>query len=381
MFFPNIGAFLLVYNLGVGSSDISNAGYQQQIITIRGMSGTQVYEQETITLTITNGSIVNNKIIVGVKRNNAVRLPLTSCSASITATVRLSTSLNVSYNQGSGNIVAYLNSAYATPSAPAHLSGYENDQVHIAPLSPTIPSYSLVYNENQAPLNKSEWRILNSSNFFTGQTLTSASNSFALVNSQNNYTYEAQMKKLCNVTFQNSFSGGIITAGGSSGNSPQIRQVVEANTITATAQQFYINLNNSGLDYSFSNWDGSSTSLSKTFTIYNHEQHTANYIRKANTSQVFEWDFTNVAVGNNIRLTWNEHPNTNVTQYKIWRRDKNGTESYIGTVNRGTTSFTDYDYQYASENDPDKGTLFYNVSVYCSLDGGSWSSDGMKLVT
>jgi plastocyanin len=202
-----------------------------------------------------------------------------------------------------------------------------------------------------------------------------------LSSDDNGASFVAFLKKICNATFQNNFSGGIITAGGISGNSPQVRQVVKQNTITVTAQQLYENYNNSGLDYSFSNWDGGSTSLSKTFTIYNHEQHTANYIRKANTSQVFEWDFTNVAVGNSIRLTWNEHPNTNVTQYKIWRRDKNGTESYIGTVNRGTTSFTDYDYQYASENDPDKGTLFYNVSVYCSLDGGSWSSDGMKLVT
>lgn len=354
------------WEAGFITSDISNAGYQQQIVAIRGMSGTQVYEQETITLTITNGSIVNNKIIVGVKRNNAIRLPLTSCSASITATVRLSTSLNVSYNQGSGNIVAYLNSTYATPSAPAHLTGYENDQVHIAPLSPTIPSYSLVYNENQAPLNKSEWQIKNASGIFTQQTLTPASNMFSLLHSENNYTYEAQMKRLCNVTFQNSFGGGTITAGGSSGNSPQVRQVVEGNTITATAQQLFVNYNSSGLDYHFSSWNDGSTSYTKTFTINNHNQYTASYIRKANISHSFNWNFSNIVVGNNICLSWGEHPNANVTQYKIWRKGKFDSGMFIGTVNRGTTTFTDYEYQYAAESNPNKETLFYEVYVYCT---------------
>jgi plastocyanin len=226
--------------------------------------------------------------------------------------------------------------------------------------------------------NTSKWVRKQDGNTYIS---TSQSTTYAVASNDNSATLEAGLRKLCDATFSNSFSGGVISINGNAQNSPASTQVVEANTVTVTAQQSYENFNNSGLDYSFSNWDGGSTSLSKTFTIYNHEQHTAYYVRRANTSQVFEWDFTNVAVGNNIRLTWNEHPNTNVTQYKIWRRDKNGTESYIGTVNRGTTSFTDYDYQYASENDPDKGTLFYNVSVYCSLDGGSWSSDGMKLVT
>jgi hypothetical protein len=236
-----------------------------------------------------------------------------------------------------------------------------------------------LWNDTEGATNKSSWdRKKGITTIGKGNT---QSISQTAVYADNGAEYVANMRLYYNVNFQNSFTGGTITVAGTSSSSPATTQVVEGNSVTATAQQLFENFNSSGLDYIFSSWEDGSTSLSKTFTVNSTETHTASYTRRANTSLCFAFSFANVAIGNDIQLTWAEHPNTNATQYKIWRRVKNGSEGYIGTVNRGTTSFTDYEYQYASESDPDKETLYYNVYVYCSLDGGTWNGDGMKLVT
>jgi hypothetical protein len=265
-----------------------------------------------------------------------------------------------------------------TSTSPVHRTSVSGDNVSIGAIEQDNGNYHWIWNTNGT--NNSEWDKIpsgSSKSYYSNSQNTS----YSVTNNDANTRVVAGLRKTCNATFQNSFAGGTITVGGNSSPSPATTQVVEGNTVTATAQQFYENFNNSGLDYIFSSWEDGSTSLSKNYTINNHETHTASYTRKANTTLCFEFSFANVVVGNNIQLTWAEHPNTNVTQYKIWRRVKNGSEGYIGTVNRGTTSFTDREYQYASESDPDKETLFYNVYVYCSLDGGTWNDDGMKLVT
>jgi hypothetical protein len=368
------------WRAGFITSDISNSSYSAQVSAIKSMSGTWAHELNSITLTIAANKIVSNKIIIGVRRDGS-RQELSTCAGSINATIKLSSTLNVSYNQGSGNIVAYAGSTYNAPSAPAQVRAYEDDQIHIAPLTPSITNYQLVYNESLAPLNKSQWKKKNASGGYTSEVLTPTSNTFSMLKSEDNWTYEAQMKRLCNATFQTNVVGGTtLTVVGNSVSSPATTQIVEGNTVSVTAPSYVLN-NSDYLDYYFSNWDGTYTTKTKTFTINNHETHTANYTRKANVVNCFAWDFTNVAVGNDIQLTWNEHPNTNVTQYRIWRKEKNGTEMYIATVNRGTTSYTDNSFQYASASDPDKNTLFYSVSVYCTLDGGTWNEGGAKTVT
>jgi hypothetical protein len=55
--------------------------------------------------------------------------------------------------------------------------------------------------------------------------------------------------------------------------------------------------------------------------------------------------------GSYVRVTWDEHPSPNVTQYRIIRKVKHIMQGYWGspqllaTVNRGTTSYTDGSYQ------------------------------------
>ncbi|MBI1937818.1 MAG: T9SS type A sorting domain-containing protein [Ignavibacteriales bacterium] len=75
-----------------------------------------------------------------------------------------------------------------------------------------------------------------------------------------------------------------------------------------------------------------------------------------------------------ILLTWNEHPNQNVSKYEIWRicntpQHPNETKK-IGEVSRGTTSFVDYDfYYYYGGATSVPTTVQYDVRAYYSIEG------------
>jgi hypothetical protein len=74
--------------------------------------------------------------------------------------------------------------------------------------------------------------------------------------------------------------------------------------------------------------------------------------------------------GQNVIIYWNDHPNTNVTKYQIWRKVKhNGvvSEPYLkATKNRGTTSFTDDEYVITRGYTDD--LLYYDVRPYYSTE-------------
>ncbi len=307
--------------------DVTSQNYQTQVNAIQAMSGTWSNETVPITLPISMYQIVNNKITIGVKKQNGVPQRVVSCSGSITATVSPKVSLNVTYNQGSGNIVAYVGSTYNAPSVPAQVNGYEGDQITVGALSPTMPEYQLVYNENLAPLNKSIWKIKNTSGTYTVQTLTPASNTFSMIKSQDNWTYEAQMKKLCNITFQNNFigvgHGNQIIVNGNQVNSPSSNNmVVEQNAISAAATGTEIN----GIYYNLSKWtDANNNTLSSydTLTFYptSNMTYTANFIGVP-PFNIIGMGY-NIVVGQPITMHWTDNPNPNVT-YQIWRNIKGG---------------------------------------------------------
>ncbi len=225
------------WTAGFITTDISNASPQTQIVAIRAMGGTTAGDELTsITLSFTMSKIVSNKLIIGVKRqDNANRQEVASCSGLFSGTVRESATLTISYNQGTGNIVAYKGSTYLTPAAPAQVKAYENDQITIGALTSSIPNYQMVYNETQAPLNKSEWWKKDASGF-KFSTLNPASNTFALLKSEDGWKYEAQMKKLCNATFVS--GGGTVYVDGNSYSSPRISPVVEQNSVYAFATNY-----------------------------------------------------------------------------------------------------------------------------------------------
>jgi hypothetical protein len=275
-----------------------------------------------------------------------------------------------SNNFGSGTI----NLENSTVSSGSYALKSVGESVSVGAIDQSDGTYNRIWNTSGT--NNSYWK--RNTTAIIGAT--SRNYSYTVVSGDNSITLTADLKKLYNATFQNSYGSGTLTVAGNSVSSPATTQIVEGNNVTVNTPSYVLN-NSDYLDYYFSNWDGTYTTATKTFTINSHETHTANYTRKANVVNCFAWDFTNVAVGNYIQLTWNEHPNSNVTKYRIWRKEKNGTEMYIATVNRGTTSYTDNSFQYASSSDPDKNTLFYRVSVYCSLDGGTWNEGGEKTVT
>jgi hypothetical protein len=69
-------------------------------------------------------------------------------------------------------------------------------------------------------------------------------------------------------------------------------------------------------------------------------------------------------------ITWEEHPNQNVTQYQVWRAYRyNGIThgpTQIATLNRGTTSYTDDSYLYALAG---LYLLSYDIRPYYSVEG------------
>ena len=76
--------------------------------------------------------------------------------------------------------------------------------------------------------------------------------------------------------------------------------------------------------------------------------------------------------GDPVELVWNEHQNANVSKYEIWRKVKYqvggmGDPELLATKNRGTTSYTDYDYSITSGYTDD--LLYYDVRAYYSIEG------------
>ena len=151
-----------------------------------------------------------------------------------------------------------------------------------------------------------------------------------------------------NVNFQNNFVSlgniGNINVNGTLYTSPTNNfNVTQGVTITATA----INQTLNNIDYTFSNWSTGSTNITETFYPNANTTYTANFIGKPNFSNrnlAFVGAPGNPRNPPKVQLSWNEHPNTNVTQYKIWRKVKHngvmGDPSLIATVNRGTTTYT-----------------------------------------
>jgi len=199
--------------------------------------------------------------------------------------------------------------------------------------------------------------------------------------STGNNIYQANFKNEYNINFQNSFSGttgGVIKVNGTQQNAPYQTTVLQYDSISATAITNSIN----GISYSFSHWsDGSTQGYNHYFSPSDDTTCTAYYIGKANNASR-NLHF-NASANQPITVIWSEHPDSNVTKYQIWRRIKYKKQAtsnpvLIGTVNRGTTTFVDYDYAGPSSGFTD-WILWYDVKSYFSLDG-TYSDDDFVLV-
>lgn len=165
-----------------------------------------------------------------------------------------------------------------------------------------------------------------------------------------------------NISFKNHFvnagNGGVLYVNNQSVNSPtHTYSVLEGSTINATAPTQILE----SIIYHFAHWEDGNESSSRTFTVAGDQVHTAYYIGTPLMVTNLHFNRYNPRIQQYITLYWDEHPNEGVTKYEIIRYKKGQPELHIGTVNRGTTTFVDYDYRLASSYSGDE--LKYGVKA------------------
>lgn len=253
----------------------------------------------------------------------------------------------------------------ANPTAPITIKKAPGQSVTLTAISPQTDNQNYQMIWHTGTVNPSKWRR-NEEPFLPDQSVT-----FTVSSSDNNATYQAQLRKICNITFQNSFvgisNGGKIQVNGITYDLPTSAfNVVELNPIVASPvdRQTFNNI-----IYHFSKWSDGNTSFNRTFYPSANATYTAQFIgkpsianRNLHTGQVYNQP---------IVLYWNEHPNAYVTKYQIWRQVKHngvlGSPQLLTTVNRGTLSYVDYDYVLTNGYTAD--LIFYDVRLFYSLEG------------
>jgi hypothetical protein len=190
---------------------------------------------------------------------------------------------------------------------------------------------------------------------------TSRNYSHYVASNDNGITLIADLKRVCSLTFQANSSMSI---NGNYRTSPYTESVVEQNSISALASIYSAN----GIDFTFSKWSSSGGDFYSPVTATEHKTYTAVYTGKpTNSGEYVNFGST---VGQPIVIYWTDNPNTNVTQYQIWRRVKHngvvGADTQIGTVNRGVQTFTDYSYLLTASYSAD--LIWYDVRAFYSVE-------------
>lgn len=181
----------------------------------------------------------------------------------------------------------------------------------------------------------------------------------------------ADMRRICNVNVQTNFSNmtniGKIVVNGMEYNSPAQNFVItegDGLSMTATDQEYL------DVEYAFNHWEDGSTNRTRTVYPNSHCTYTAYYTGVP----VFRTLRLNVTQMQNepLQLSWSDHPNPGITEYHIWRKYKDVSRSVrvgpaqIGTVPRGSTTFTDWDCIYTGSQLSD--LVFYDIRPYSSYD-------------
>ncbi|GBD90776.1 hypothetical protein BMS3Abin04_01495 [bacterium BMS3Abin04] len=87
----------------------------------------------------------------------------------------------------------------------------------------------------------------------------------------------------------------------------------------------------------FDHWsDGSTVAYNHKFYPTQHNTYTA-YLKGRPNNSYRNLHFNDSdPVGTPVKIMWNQHPDTNVTKYEIWRHEKNESAHKIATVNRNS---------------------------------------------
>lgn len=262
----------------------------------------------------------------------------------------------------------YINVDYVQRNSPYQIKRFTGNTVTGGAIDQVYQSINRVW--NGSGINNSDWRVQKKLGAYSNSLSQSRDYTYAIVSDDNGAALIANLRKIVKPIFQNSFvgvgNGGIIKVNNTQYNSPTSQfNVVELNPITGTAVYQVIN----EIGYTFHHWSDNSTTVTKTFNPGITETYTAYYTGKPLTTN--RGLHTGNTYNQPIVLYWNEHPNVNVTQYQIWRQVKHngvmGNPYLIATVNRGTTSYVDDEYNLTRSYSND--LLYYDVRPYYSTEG------------
>ena len=290
-------------------------------------------------------------------------------------------SITAQNNFSGGQIKVGVNGTPITKTSPYVFSATINNIVNLEAIeNQSNGGYNWIWNDLEAPLNKSDWGKREDNNW--GHFDYNQATNFTVNSTDDNAIYQANLRKVCSLTFTNSFNGisstGSIKVNGTTVSAPATYQVVDQNTITVEASTY----TEADVEYTFSHWsDNNSTQNPRTITATSHANISAVYVGTPIFTNYYDnnrnlhFNTYNPRIQQFVTLYWNEHVSSNVTSYKIYRSNKSLGETYfiyIGSVSRGTTSFQDADYYLTSSSG---GTeLKYDVRAYYSPD--QTASDG-----
>ena len=245
----------------------------------------------------------------------------------------------------------------------------EDDVINMRAKEPQVANgYNWVWNDTEAPENKSKWeKSLQGVPVELGENQTTL---YEVQSGDNGSIILGNLQKVCNISFQNSTGAGTIKVDGVLKTSlPFSTTEIEKNDITGLAINHFSN----GIEFTFSSWSpGGSTSYETTFAPEVHTNYVANFTGRPTNTYRNQY-FNPKVVGQPIKVYWSQHPSTNVTQYKIYRKPKFGSETCIGTVSRTgdasyTYTFTDPDMVHTSSSST-YNLYYYDVRAYYSPDG------------
>ncbi|MCB9249535.1 MAG: hypothetical protein H6613_13800 [Ignavibacteriales bacterium] len=146
--------------------------------------------------------------------------------------------------------------------------------------------------------------------------------------------------------------------------------VVEQNQISFLAEMYVVQ---NGIGYLFNHWDDGNTSSYRTVNPTVHKTYTAYYVGKADNAYRGLSINSSDPTGTPVRLTWNQHPNTNITKYEIWRKvgfNITAIGYKIATINRSSAStytYTDNEYSISHVINKDN-EVSYDVKAYYSVE-------------
>jgi Secretion system C-terminal sorting domain len=273
-----------------------------------------------------------------------------------------------------GHIGVGINTSPSNATSPFSTTTYAGNTAYIQTYDDnTCNGYPYVFNDSEAPSNKSD--LIKQGGGTQHDFYNSPSGSYTFQQNDNNSVFVAYLKKVCSATFQGKVSVAYNNNQYNYNESGNLG-IVTNNSFTATASTYYTS--SDWIQKTFLNWTwpgGSSNNTSITQTVTDNITYTANYSGIADASPM-NIHFTSID-GQDITLGWTEHPCPYVTQYQIWRKVKGGSTSLVGTVNRGTTSFTDG--MYMQNNYNGSKSLFYTVKAYYlppNTTNGTWNDPG-----